>query len=213
MRKDYLEFYRIINDELESFGLDDIVEVRFKTHEIKDEKVPGHLQVLVKNKNLIEQGSDLYLSVLNIFPYDFIEENDKKTIRRNYKKSKSVFLNNLIDNGDFDFSLERYYDDLNLSFNKTDYLILGPEGVEFSNKVYIFETEKIFPLNQVKFGENNFNCPNDVHYYLKRLYKDYLNLPKVISIPKNVDKFRYNENNEEIFNESLNRLKEINEKG
>lgn len=210
MRKDYLEFNNIIKKELEVLELNDIIEVKNKHREINGNNVRGSLQILVKNENLLNQGSDLTLAVLNIFPYDFINEENKKIIRKEYRKFKSNFLNNESVETTLESDIEDYYSALNLSLDDTTYIVPGVDGLYSNKKVCILESDKIFPLKTITFGDNSFHCPNDVHYYLKVIYKDYLNLPRIISIHENVDKFRYNHDIENIFNESFLRLSKVN---
>lgn len=210
MRSDYLKFSKIIQSEFKHLGLDDIIKVAHKTHELNGKVISGCLEVLVKSPILIEEGVDLNLGVLNIFPYDFVDEEDKKIIKKQYKKSQNKFLDNLTNGNDFDDCLEIYFKDLNVSLNKTKYLVPGPDAMSYSNKLFILKTDKIFPLTDIAFGKNTFQCPNDVHYYLKAIYKDYLNMPRVISMKSHADQFRYFENKYEIFHESINRLKECN---
>ena len=65
-------------------------------------------------------------------------------------------------------------------------------------------------MKKVRFGDNEFYAPNTDKHYLKKLYNDYYNLPKIISIPVNVDKFRYNFDGPRLFGECIDRLKEVN---
>lgn len=186
-RKDFMEFKKIIPDEIEKHNLSDTVE-------IESSKEKSSLTLLIKNQRL--NDSNLYLTLFNIYAYDFLHVYDKKTTKKAYKK---CFDNN--------YNLEKYYSELNLSYEKKDYLILGINQKPY--KFLIFKSEKVFPLKKVQFGEKLYNCPVNTHYYLKKLYRDYHNIPQEIAIPKTVDKFRYIDS-DEIYRESINKLKEIN---
>ena len=206
LRKDYIEFIKLIKDEINKIGLNNIVYVDFKTHENTGNESNSFLKLIVKRETLINDESTL--AVLNIFPYDFIENFDEKTLKNDYITSKRNYFNNI----DSDNCLEKYYSELNLTYKKTDYIIQGVDG-KYSKKnsdIFLIETNKIFPLKQVKFGENQFNAPNDINKYLQLKYDDYLVIPKLISIHHHVDSLRYNSNNEEIFEECLIKLQNIN---
>ena len=205
MRKDYINFNQIIEKEISNYGLDDVLSVEFENN--------GNLnpftRIIIKS-NLIINDEKPILTILNVFPYDFLEEYNKKT-RKMFKDSKSKFYNNLNNNVSLDDCLKEYYKELNVSLDETGYVLSSVDG-RYPQEYFVFRTEGVFPLNQIKFRDIIVNSPNDTHYYLKKIYKDYLTLPRIVNIHDKVDSFRYTPNYEEIFNEVITKLHEVNSK-
>ena len=215
MREDYIKFKEIISKEIEKNDLSSLVKVEFKQREINDNVVDSFIQILVKHKTWIGGDEESVLSILNVFPYDYLTEYNKKTIKKIYSKSKANLFNNLSNNMDFKDCLDKYYEELNLSWEPADYIIPGVEGFCGGNDFYklsIFNADKIFPLVKVDFAGELFNAPNDFKYYLKAIYDDYLNLPKIVPRREKASSFRYNKDNDEVFGECINKLKDANAK-
>ena len=190
MRANYNKFKDIISDEIEKIDLDDILKV---------EKEPNSfIKILVKNEN----GGDI--SCLNVYPYDYLTKYSKKSTPKKYNKcKKSLNIEN-------DF--EKYYDELHLSLDAGDYIIPCIDGACGKNdyyKFFVLKSDKVFPLNEISFSEVQFNSPNDSRYYLKKVYGDYLNIPRIIPRHDTVDSYRYNADNDEVFGQCIQRIREV----
>ena len=205
MRSDYFKFVDKFNDEISDKGLTDIVCVDYINKEQNSEHIKGSLKISINHPDCVESS----LSVLNVFVYDYIGEYTKKVLKKEYKKCKNNFFKDL-DNSDLKSSLDVYYESLNLSYEQDDFIIPGIDRSKYDDDFFIFTTSKVFPLKKVRFGDNEFYAPNTDKHYLKKLYNDYYNLPKIISIPVNVDKFRYNFDSPRLFGECIDRLNEVN---
>ena len=205
MRKDYIEFKKIINSKIEEYQLDDILTVDY----YEGNNTKSFIQILIKGNTMIDD--DVVFTLLNIIPYDFLTEYDKKTFKKNYKKSYKKYLKNMQNNGDAQTCLNEHLDELNISLDQTGFMIPSIDGkYSKNNKIFVLKTERMFPLNKIKFGENTYFAPNDVKYYLKKMYGDYLTLPRIVSIHDKIDAFRYNTNNDELFSELITRLTDVN---
>ena len=77
--------------------------------------------------------------------------------------------------------------------------------------MFILDTDRIFPLKEIEFGNKVFPCPNDVNYYLNSIYGDYMSIPKIIHRHNGMSKFRYNQDNDEMFEKCISMLKSANE--
>lgn len=153
---------------------------------------------------------------LDVFPKDFLKTQNISSFEKNYVSNKYEFNQN-IKKGKYHFfeKLMELNNKFGLVLDETpqftdafDVLQLGP--------VKIFETNKIFPLRKIYFEGYEFNCPNDVDYYLSLIYgKNFMNLPKVIETHNTGDfvenQFNSVDEMKKSFEESISYLKKINE--
>ncbi len=210
MREDYIKFNAIISEEINSHELENIIKVDFN-HENNETEANGFIQIFIKD----ETNGESILSELNIFPYDYITHGPEAEQNRKYSESRTNLLNNRSAKKDEEECLKQYYEELDLSFEPTAFIIPGAEGKCGINEPYdlnVYDANLIFPLTEIKFNDKIFNCPNDSKNYLKKIYKDYLSIPVKVHKNKIIDSYRYNRNNDEIFGECINKLKETNEK-
>ncbi len=214
MRKDFIEFDNIFTREVRKHGLNDIIEVGYRPRDIGNGKtISTFIQIYVRHK-IVLTGNRPILASIDIFPYDFIKKFDKDTISENFLKTKHEYFNHKKNHFNSKFCLEQYYEDLNLTYDCTDFILPGAEGSCGSDEIYnlvVFDTKKIFPLSKIKYGKYVFPCPNDPNYYLRLIYGNYMNIPKSIHRHNRVDWYRYNSDNDEVFTKCLNKLKRVNE--
>ena len=214
MRKDFLEFDRIFAKEVKNYGIDDIVEVGYRPRNIGNGKtISTFIQIYVRHQIATSGKRRPILASVDIFPYDYIKEYDVKTINDQFLDAKKRFFNHKKNHFNLQFSFDQYYEDLNLSLNPTDSIIAGVETACGPDEIYdlaIFDTDKIFPLSEIQYGDVIFPCPRDVDYYLKKIYKNYLDIPKSLHRHNRQDWYRYNPNNDEVFGKCLNKLKKAN---
>lgn len=213
MREDYLKFMNIISEEIENHGLENTLKVEYKPIANKSEEC-GFIQVLIKD-GIDNENAGPVLSEVNIFPYDYISHGPKSGTNKKYAGIRDIFLKNISEGKDMKETVNQYYEGLSLSFDSTDFIIPGPEGkcgIDRPYKLNIYKAELIFPLREIEFNGHCFKCPNDSKNFLKKIYKDYLTIPVKVHKNKIVNSFRYNENNDEIFGECINKLKEANAK-
>ena len=211
MRTDYLKFDDIIASEIKNHGLSEILEVGYRSFR---SGISKFIQVYVKHELNQSNGNRVIIGNVDVFPYEYIKEFDENTISDVYLNVKNEYLNLRESGHDLNIAFDTYYEKLNLSWQPTDYVIPGWESSANPDdlyKLFVIETANIFPLKEITFENYIFPCPNDCDSYLKKIYKDYMSVPKVLRHHDNVSHFYYNDNNNEVFNKCLNMLKNANE--
>lgn len=214
MREDYNKLNKVIKNEIEYYGLDDLISIVYRKREIDGKTIGSFLQLLIYHKT--EDGQRLLLSGVDVFPYDYLISYKSKTALDNqFLKTTTNFYRNLSKNMGYDDSLKQYYHELNCTFEKTDLIIPSVEGVAGPQNQYplfIVDSNKLFPLIPKKYMDRMLPCPNDFDYYLKLIYGDYMCIPKEIYHHSRVERFRYIKNTHEDFLKYINILKDVNNK-
>ncbi len=209
MREDYGRFENVISHEVKDKGLDDLIEVKKRPFKSGIRKF---IQVLARGE--VEIANFKYiLGNVDIFPYDYIREYDENTLEEKYRAAKDKCMDLQKRNFIANYALDTFYEDMDLSWEPTDYIIPGWENPCTPGSMYklvVYEREKIFPLNEIEFAGNSYPCPNEVDYYLDKLYPNYMKIPKNLRKHNRIGHFRHNKNNEEVFTNCYNRLREIN---
>lgn len=216
MRKDYLEFDKLILKEVQNYGLGDIVRVEYKPREIDGKTIDSFIQLFVKDKTNNSGGKDTILGGVDVFPYDYMKEYNRKTINKTFNNAKINFFRNISKNDDADFCLNEYYNELNLNLEEDKFIIPGAEGSAGGKdnlyKLFVLKSEEVFPLKEIKFNDRVFPCPNNSDRYLRTIYGKYCDIPNPLRRHLRVDWYRYNTNNDEVFGKCLSRLQEVNSK-
>lgn len=202
-RRDYMKFKEVIDDEIKRCNLDGIVghpECR-----IFNNRVIGFVTVSVK-------FSDFIFGAVDIFPMDYISE-IPEDIEEIYARTRDAFNDDIFAGKDKAESMKKVYKSLNLSLDKTEYMIIGvdtPKGKV--NSPRITETERVFPLMQIKFADRNYPCPKDLDHYLTQIYgEDFKKIPQRLNFHNRVDKLKEREGFEEEFEKYFKLLKKANE--
>ena len=175
LRQDYLLFDEIIAEEVKNNGLMDILKVGYRPFK---PGIPKFIQL-----NLVQevQSKLRVLGNVDVFPYEYLKGYDETTIVEKYRTAKEKYLYHREKNFNLKMSFDTYYNDLNMSWQPTEYIIPGWENCCTPGDLYplkIYKTDKIFPLKEIEFADKTFPCPHDVDYYLKTLYGDYMTLPR-----------------------------------
>ena len=162
---------------------------------------------------------------VDIFPYDYmIDYTNMESFGKTYNSCKTNFYKNLCNGSktsavymglDYNDALNDCYTKLNLNYEKEKYIIPGVEGscgYKGTNlyEVAILETEKIFPLINVKYGDYTFYAPNDFDTYLKKFYGDYMKIPKTIRSHGRANNFRNIPHINKKFEELIYLFKSVN---
>ncbi|WP_407376094.1 phosphorylcholine transferase LicD [Methanobrevibacter sp.] len=216
MREDYIKFDKIIHEEVKKHKIDDIIKLQYKQRKIKGEIIGSFLLIFLRD--YLPNGEYPILAGIDVFPYDYVRhapDLDDDEYQRHYFLTKKELFQNILDGMDPDERLKIVYDKLDLTFDRQKYILPGVEGACGPYNLYdlmLLEDEKLFPLKQTKFGDKVFPVPNNYDHHLKTIYGDYMVVPKTVHAHSRVNKLRYNSNNDEIFERSLQRLKEVNEK-
>ena len=211
MREDSIKFKELFLNEIKKQEMEDFFKINYIPRGSKGRKGETFMQIFVVQK--IHTGYLEAFAGVDIFPYDYISKWDEKTIDEVYLKAQSNYFENLYEQKED--ALETLYDELNLSFEKTDYIINGVEAFRGPNGPLLYDVykyEDIFPLQDMKFGPEMFPCPNNPHAYLEGIYKDHMLIPKRTTHHRRIDRLRYNPNNDELYEKCINKFREVNEK-
>ena len=152
---------------------------------------------------------------IDFFPKDFLETEKISFFKKNYVSNKYKF-NQKVKKGEYLFfkKLNEFNDKFGFVLNETPQFADSFDVIPLA-PVRIFETSKTFPLNKISFEGYEFNCPNDVDYYLSLIYgKNFRDLPKVNETHNMADfvenQFASVDEMNEAFSKSVDYLKEIN---
>lgn len=219
MRKDYNEFLNVFEDELKEHGLEDDIFFNVKRYY---NGVRTHIDIFAKiiynpgddiGKTMIYHSDKVMFAGLDIFPYDFLTEKTDD-IEDRFQNIKPELYTDIYNGKDYDFIIEKYYDALNLSFDKQKHFIPGFEGT-WGGSMYDFEiidSDKVFPLASISFEGKDYPCPNDFRYYLQAIYgDDYLEIPPVVRHHGRQKGLRKIEDVEVRYEDYINKLKDAND--
>ena len=120
---------------------------------------------------------------IDFFPKDFLETEKISFFKKNYVSNKYKF-NQKVKKGEYLFfkKLNEFNDKFGFVLNETPQFADSFDVIPLA-PVRIFETSKTFPLNKISFEGYEFNCPNDVDYYLSLIYgKNFRDLQKLLKL-------------------------------
>ena len=208
LRKDYILFINVIQDEIELAGLENV----FALMKQSKHKIPRDRWIQLKYIYPGYQGS---FSTIDVFPYDFITEWNDETIEDDFQKSRNKYYDQKLKGIDNKTIYTEYYDELNLNLDRQDYFIPGIENVRGKVNLYSFvilKTDNYFPLKKLSFGPLKLPVPNDTDSYLTNIYgKSYFKIPKNIRAHGRLKMFVNEENILDKLNEAYTSLKKANE--
>ena len=126
IRKDYNKFCEVIQDEINHFGLDDIITVGFRERKIDDDTIDSFIRLFIYDKN--KQGRRIIISGVDIFPYDYLKNYDKDKLDKIYYDAKLKYFRNIAKKMDYNEALKIMHDDINMSMEPicitfTEYII------------------------------------------------------------------------------------------
>lgn len=204
MRQDYFKFNEIIEDEISSYGLDDLVSL--SPYRYSDEK--KIMNCFTKVEVNID---DVIYSSLDIFPYDYVK-NDFEDVEKVFKEIESSFHINVIDGMSQKQAVDEFYQKYGFSYDAQDFIFPCIHTGWLYSKFDLVESSKIFPLRNMEFNGVEFPVPNDMHFYLVHKYgENYNEIPKIIYSHDRIKELKKEENCEEKFIEYINRIKKVND--
>jgi lipopolysaccharide cholinephosphotransferase len=210
LRDDYDHFIAVIDEEFERIGIKDNIKVLYKKRNWWNNDVNAFLQILYYDESKIGRS----LTGVDVFPYDCLNDYNKDSSGDEYYESKRRYYRNIGNNVDYETTLKRLYEDLNLNMDKAQYVVPGVEGAFGKNNIYklmVLDYDTVFPLKELPYGEKVFPAPNDPHTYLKSVYGDYLSVPKAVHRHPRIEQLRYATDALEVFEEMKRRLREVND--
>lgn len=222
MRKDYHRFIGILYDELEKYNLTDYIDVGYRWRKHNGKVINSFLQFYIRDEKI---GEEILLAGVDVFPYDFMKSYDNTTFGDLYNISTWNFYKTLCKGFDFsrvymglDYSevMDKYYQELNLTYDENMFIIPGVEGAFGYNgtnlyELMVLEYLDLFPLKESKFREYIFPVPHNSHLHLKKIYGDnYMKVPKNIRTHYRLSLLRDIPDITEILGKYTNVLKEAN---
>ena len=226
MRKDYEKLIEVLPMEISKFdyfkencGL----SLLRKNHEnnFKDFKSVYDFE---GNEDLLDSERFMFLQIawlkpyvkIDFFPKDYILEDKLEYFKKNYLSTKYKFNQDII-NGKREFDREFKIQNEKLGFtrDRTKYMCDALDTLQLT-PVWIYETEKVFPLNSINFEGYEFRCPNDIGHCLEVIFgPNYMQLPEIIEshniIPFIESQFNSKKEMDEKFKKDIEYLREIND--
>lgn len=191
LRRDYEKLVEVLPKEMLEHGLEDkcgltlLLENRinyfkdFKNiYEVKDSQ--GN--ILVDGKyNFLQFGWIKPYVKIDVFPFDFIEEDKFQDIHDKFAPVQYKFHNDLLNNK------VKFLDEINsvrrqagFTDRKTNKFGDTIEGVPHW-RIRIFDYDKTFPLTKIEFEGHEFNSPKDIDHHLNVMFgPNYMDLPEII---------------------------------
>lgn len=152
---------------------------------------------------------------IDIFPFDFIEDDKVDDIHDKYAPIMYRFHWDLV-NGNAKFSnLDEVRKKAGFTDLKTRQFSDTIEGVPHW-KIRIFDYDKTFPLTSIEFEGHEFKCPKNTNHHLTSMFgPNYMEFPKVIENHNTLElierQFGSISEMNESFDEAIMFLKDVNE--
>lgn len=211
MRNDYDKFVDVLPEELKRNNLDNKIKINFRQRNAFVQGATSFLQLFYYNTL---SGGGVDLTALDIFPFDYMKEYNGEDFGQLYEDVRLQYYHDLVDTGDYEYSLNKVYESLNLTREKTPYMLNGVEGSAGPNrlnKLQVFETEGIQPFKRVMFCKYEFPGPKDKDYYLNNYYGDYWKVPRVLTFHQRMGRLRKYPDIVDIMENEAIYLKEVND--
>lgn len=222
MRKDYNEFLEVLDDAIKDFEPLKLTYARLNkpteimafsqlTYNVSNAKALAGIDFFTLDyiTSPPEDIEKTFKQQKDRFHIDLIESTGKETIEKS-KEERISFAPGEID---VKGCIEKSFDSLNITYEKTDYIIPGIEGV-LGGYVYpfiLFEYDDIFPLGEIEFENKTFPCINNIEKFLSLVYgEDYMFVPRKVHFHERQRKLRYIPNIEEIIKENIIKIREFN---
>lgn len=173
---------------------------------------------------LLDEARFLFLQIawlkpyvkIDFFPKDFILEDKLDYFEKNYLTTKYKF-NQDIKHGKKSFEEEIKIQNNKIGFTnkRTKYFNDSLDTLQLS-RIYLFETDEVFPLETISFEEYDFKCPKNANHWLEVTYgANYMGLPEVIethNITQFIEsQFNSKEEMDEKFKKSIEFLRMVND--
>lgn len=206
MRSEFDRFYKVILEELKETGLDEIIT-------ITRDKIYGERKVIFFIQISVQDEEGRIFGGLDVFPYDYLIDKFDG-IEDEFESVRETYFDNFFEGVEYDDNVDKYFERMNLNFEKQKYVISGVDSVRAKKGLYNFEilsTEEIFPLKEIEFSGVMYPCPKNPDYYLEKIYGDYMDIPKVLRFHNRLNELRKSPQLKEASARYYNILKEVND--
>ncbi|MBR4447854.1 phosphorylcholine transferase LicD [Methanobrevibacter sp.] len=226
LRKDYNKLIEVLPKELSKHNLKEHCGLTLLLENRKNffDDFNSVYDVEDKNGNLLIDGKYNFLQVawlkpfvkIDIFPLDFIEDNELEKIYEKFPPAQYKFYYEMLNNKvKFFDQIDAVRREVGFADHKTNQFSDTIEGVPHW-KIRIFDYDKTFPLSSIDFEGHKFKCPKDCNHHLTRMFgPNYMEFPKVIENHDTLklieSQFSSKEEMDNAFDEAIRFLKNLNE--
>ena len=227
LRNDYNRLIEILPKELEKYNLKQYcgLTLLLENRQNYFSDFDSVYDVQDKDGNKMVDGRYNFLQIawlrpfvkIDIFPFDFIEDDKVDAIHDKFAPAQYRFYNDMLKNkAKFFDEIDSARKNVGFTDSKTNQFSDTIEGLPHW-RIRIFDYDKTFPLNTIEFEGREFKCPKDCNHHLTSMFgPEYMELPKVIENHNTLElieaQFDSHEQMENAFRDELNFLKDVNEK-
>ena len=191
IREDYEKFISIAEKEMSS---------DYVIFDNRSEPLYNNFHIKIKKRNtLYPQAYDYNFNCrgiqVDIFPFDYVPDNSKKTIRRckmiqKYRRLSDLATRKALSNNPIKLIIQciakilpekvyrNHFNNLCQKYNSAPTGFLTSHTYRMQRtKVRIFNTEHMIPTQRIAFEDREYSIMNNPDAYLKNMYGDYMKLP------------------------------------
>lgn len=153
---------------------------------------------------------------IDFFPKNFVIEEKLDFFKKNYLSTKYKFNQDIkLGKKKFDEEFKLNNNHVGFTNSKTKYICDSWDTLQLT-PAWIWESDKVFPLESIEFEGYLFNCPNDIDHFLSIVYgSDYMKLPDVIDNhalkPFVINQFKSKGEMDAKFKKDIEYLRQIND--
>ena len=204
MREDYKLLYPIFQEEIKNFNLNEDIILTDSNGSSPTMLFPFY-QLICCYKSISN-----VLGHIDIFPYDYLKS-DNNITQELFSDIRYNFYVSVHNGTSREAAVNEFYKSLNLTYDETELILPGVDAVLGSvYPLQIIKTDEIFPLNNMKFMDRKFPCPNKSNEFLKKIYGDYNTFPKNIQNHGLLNSVKLIENISDIYDKSIERMRQVN---
>ena len=178
MRKDFIKFLSIFDEELSNYSLSDKIKINY--YKNNDE---WNIKKYFNNNFLLLFAQVILIKPVvkfDIFIYDYVEDDAVDANYFNfYKRNKQRFISEVKNKKCTpEVGTVKYNDILKVTDDETKWVI---NSIDSYPDYRLIESKDIFELDKIKFEDYIFNCPKNPKNYLPHKYgDDFMVLPKIL---------------------------------
>lgn len=226
LRKDYNKLIEVLPEELEKYNLKEHCGLTLLLENRRNyfRDFNSVYDVRDKDGNRMIDGKYNFLQIawmrpfvkIDIFPFDFIEDEKLDAIHDRFAPVQYRFYNDMLKNkAKFLDELDSTRREVGFTDLKTRQFSDTIEGVPHW-RIRVFDYDKTFPLKSIEFEGHEFKCPKDCNHHLTSMFgPNYMEFPEVIENHNTLDlieaQFGSTEELYDAFEDATGFLKKVNE--
>ena len=212
MKNDLNRFLDVLKKEIKENDLDEFIKIVEKKK--YDDSVMGFIQILYFKSPLVKN----MLAGIDLLPYEYIKDDENLSMddfKNNISQKIRTLQKDYLENEYFKKSpieaQKEFNDALNIVTQKEKYVIASPVNLN-PNRIVLFKTNDIFPLQRTKFGHYYLSGVNKEKNYLEDAYgENYMKIPRIVSFHTRLQTLmKKNVDLHELYAGEIKRLRKIN---